>query len=90
MATFNSGKHHNEVYGGMTEEELVEIRTFMRRVLSGKVLQSTGVPGANSSRSIPSMPEARIELQLINRALRDIDPITYGAALVDRTQMKAA
>lgn len=76
-------------YSGLTEAELLGIKSNLLKILGGKRFQSTSVTGFTGTRRIDSLQEARVELVLVNQALAAINPDEYGGGRVSRTFIKA-
>lgn len=76
-------------YTGLKEHELLEIKSNLLKILSGKRFQATSVSGFSGSRRIESLSEVRAELVLVNQALAEINPDEYGGGRVSRTSIKA-
>jgi len=73
-------------YDGLEESDLLELKSFYLKVLTGKLLMASNIPGLSWTKRVPSMEEARVELVLVNAAL---DNISGDPQFTDRTFMKA-
>ena len=73
-------------YDGIEEEDLLQIKANLLKILKGDRFSAQNVPGLSYSHRIESLADVRTELVFVNQAIAALDPDT---APVTRSFLRA-